>query len=242
MYLSTPLHYYYFIPAIDWFEQHVIPSQVILCLEIREPYSLYIYFYFFVSFFSKGFFFFHIIFESIYLTHKWDLNRYYHSRSVWTWEWWQWRCTPLSLELQSWSLTIRYRFCVMGGWTEVKGKLCCHLISDSILRLFYFTPHSLVDVTPWTRRPKKNYTKEDSNRLETKMFLLYFSFISWVQQPFNGWRNFPWIQLKWLNPPVKVFKNTLIISLYMFVLIWYFKASTMVSHFWEFAEVQCFSS
>ena len=79
---------------------------------------------------------------------------------------------------------------------------------------FIFTPRCLVDVTPWTRRPKKNYTK-DSNRQETKTF--FFSFISWVQQPFNRWGNFPWIQLKWLNPPVKVFKNTLIVSWYIYI-------------------------
>ena len=115
-----------------------------------------------------------------------------------------------------------------GGRLRSRVKLCCHLISDSILRLFYFTPCCLVDVTPWTRRPKKNYTKEDSNRSETKTFLSYFSFVSWVQQPLNLWRNFPWIQLKWLNPPVMVFKNMLIISWYMFVLIWYFKAFDMV--------------
>ena len=45
----------------------------------------------------------------------------------------------------------------------------------------------------------------------TKFLLLqYFSFTSWIQQPFNRWGNFPWIQLKWVNPPVKVFKNTLL--------------------------------
>ena len=37
---------------------------------------------------------------------------------------------------------------VMGS----EGKLCCRLLSDSILRLFYFTPRCLAGVTPWIKR------------------------------------------------------------------------------------------
>ena len=54
-----------------------------------------------------------------------------------------------------------------GVQTEGHGqreKLCCRLISDFIIRLFYFTPRWLVGVTPCPPPKKKNYTKEDSNR------------------------------------------------------------------------------
>ena len=39
-----------------------------------------------------------------YLTHRRNLNRYYHSWSEWTWEW---KGTLHSLKLWDWSLTIR---------------------------------------------------------------------------------------------------------------------------------------
>ena len=101
-------------------------------------------------------------------------------------------------------------------------------LSDSILRLFYFYP----TLTCWCNSLNKKAQKELYERRQQQIgdedvFLKNFSFISWVQQPFNGWGNFSWIQLKWLNPPDKVFKNTLIVSWYMCVLIWYFKALTM---------------
>ena len=41
-----------------------------------------------------------------YLTHSWNLNRYYYFRSGWTWEWWQWRGIPHSQKLQDWHLTL----------------------------------------------------------------------------------------------------------------------------------------
>ena len=44
-----------------------------------------------------------IIFKLIYLTHRWDLNRGYHSGSEWTWESWQWRNSTLFPYLQNWS-------------------------------------------------------------------------------------------------------------------------------------------
>ena len=77
------------------------------------------------------------------------------------------------------------------GWGP--GKLYYRFLSDSIRTLFYFTPHCLVDVTPWTRRPQKElYERRQRQR---RLFSI-FSFISWAQQPFSGWGNFPWIQLK----------------------------------------------
>ena len=85
----------------------------------------------------------------------------------WRGQWLQFACTQgKHLELlTAFVITVTFGWILnLWGQTEVRGKLCCRLISDSILRLFYFTPRSLVDVTPWTRRPKKNYTKEDSNR------------------------------------------------------------------------------
>ena len=32
-----------------------------------------------------------IVFKQLYLTHRWDPNRYHHSGSEWNWEWWQWK-------------------------------------------------------------------------------------------------------------------------------------------------------
>ena len=97
-------------------------------------------------------------------------------------------------------------------WVIVLSQLLHSLQGQSmsgqaVLLFFYlttfwgysiFTPCWLINVTPWTRRLKENYTKEDSYREET---ILLFPFLSWVQQPFNGRGNFPWIQLKWLNLP-----------------------------------------
>ena len=67
------------------------PSRIILCLEIRELRSLYVHIHIVVLLlFFRGFINFlqfnGIIFWQMYLTHRWDLNRYYHSRFEWTWE------------------------------------------------------------------------------------------------------------------------------------------------------------
>ena len=123
---------------------------------------------------------------------------------------------PLSMAVGKGGVTFSKLNYNIGGQAEVRTSCVTGFLYDSILRLFYFNPRCLVDVTPWTRRPI-----EDERRL-----FKFFSFISWVQQPFNGWGNFPWIQLKWLNPLVKVFKNMLIVSWYMCVLICYIKALT----------------
>ena len=37
--------------------------------------------------------------KPIYLTHRWDPNRYYHSGFEWISESWQWTCTPHSLRV-----------------------------------------------------------------------------------------------------------------------------------------------
>ena len=54
-----------------------------------------------------------------------------------------------------------------------QGELCCRLISDSILRLFYFTPRCLVDVTPWTRRPKKIIRKKTATDRRRRYFFIF---------------------------------------------------------------------
>ena len=67
------------------------------------------------------------------------------------------------------------------------------------------TPRWLVDVTPCTRRPQRIIWKKIATDRRRRRFLLIFLYflgsttIQWV-------REFPWIQLKWLNPLVKVFK------------------------------------
>ena len=98
---------------------------------------------------------------------------------------------------------------------------------DSAVILFYPT------LSRWCnslnkKGPKRITRKKTATDRRRSRFVLFF-FISWVQQLFNRWGNFPWIQLKWwLNPPVKVSKNTLIVFWYMRVLIWHFKAFNMV--------------
>ena len=96
----------------------------------------------------------------------------------------------------------------------------------SVVILFYST------LSRWynslnKKDPKTIIRKKTATDRRRSLFVL-FSFISWVQQPFNGWRNFPRIQLKWLNSAARVSKNTLIVSWYTRVLIWYFKAFNMV--------------
>ena len=71
---------------IDWFIYwHFNLSRVIKWLEDRESHLLYVYIYIFcVDVFLFSFFFFlayqlGIILKQIYLTHKWDPNRYFYS-------------------------------------------------------------------------------------------------------------------------------------------------------------------
>ena len=78
---------------IDWFILIVCqPVKVILYLEFRELYTLYVYIYIFcvpvflIVFFTwlydiKDSYLIQIIYKQIYLTYRWDLNRY-HCRSV----------------------------------------------------------------------------------------------------------------------------------------------------------------
>ena len=46
--------------------------------------------------------------KQLYLTHRWDPIRCYHSGPEWIWEWWQWRGTLHSPKLKHyWILTIK---------------------------------------------------------------------------------------------------------------------------------------
>ena len=68
---------------------------------------------------------------------------------------------------------------------KVRGKLCYRFLSDSILRLFYFYPICLVDVTPRTRKAKKELYERRQQQIGDENVLFYFPFISWVQESFN---------------------------------------------------------
>ena len=62
--------------------------------------------------------------------------------------------------------TIEHVLC--GVLTESQGqwaKLCCLLISDSIIRLFYFTPRWLVGVTPCPRKSQKELYKRRQQQI-----------------------------------------------------------------------------
>ena len=70
----------------------VNPFKVILCQVVRESRSLYIYIYTFYVVVSLA----HgpieyEYFLKIYLIHRWDPNRYYHSGSEWAWEGCHWK-------------------------------------------------------------------------------------------------------------------------------------------------------
>ena len=76
----------------------------------------------------------------------------------------------------------------------------CYLI---LFWFILFLPHfCLSGLTPCIWRLLRNYMKEDSKRLETKISFIFFLYF-WVQQPFSGWENSSWIQMKWLNLLVK---------------------------------------
>ena len=87
--------------------------------------------------------------------------------------------------------------------------------------------------------PKKLYKRRQQQMRDEDVSFI-FSFISWVQHPFYGWGSFPWVQLKWLNPPVKVSKNTLVVFAYACPHL-VFKAFIRVNFFWKFVKVQFLS-
>ena len=112
-----------------------------------------------------------------------------------------------------------------GLWLKVTGKRqgCCRLISDSVFWLFYFTPTLTGRCNDLPKKvPKELYKRKRQQQIRDKDVSFILSFIYRVQQPFHGWGSFFLNTLKWLNPPVKVSKNTLIRFMYVFVLIWYF--------------------
>ena len=103
-----------------------------------------------------------------------------------------------------------------GDQAEVKGKLCYHFFIW--LHILFYPMLSCCNSL--NKKAQKELYERRQQQIGDKDIFKNFSFIFWVQQPFNGWENFPWIKLKWLNPPVKVFKNTLIVSWYICVLIY----------------------
>ena len=100
------------------------------------------------------------------------------------------------------------------SFISVKKILCSSLLSEDWLGVWpvcvavcYLTPFWVflswshfyfVGLTSWIKRIIGKKIVTDRRRRH----LLYFSFISGFQQPFNGWGNSPWIQLKLLNIPV----------------------------------------
>ena len=106
--------------------------------------------------------------------------------------------------------------------------------------LFYPTLASWCDSLN-KKGPKELYERRQQQIGDEDIYFIFFLYflgsttIQWVSE-------FSLNTIEMVESPVKVSKNTLIVSWYMLVLIWYFKASTMVSCFWKFVEVQCFSS
>ena len=74
------------------------------------------------------------------------------------------------------------------GSVRSRSKLCCRLISDSIMRLFYFTPRWLVGVTPWTRKAQKELYKRRQQQIgdEDVSFIFYLYFLGSTTIPWVG--------------------------------------------------------
>ena len=59
---------------------------------------------------------------------------------------------------------------------------------------YFILPHVVFDdVSPRTWKAQKELLERRQWQIGDEDVLFYFSFISWVQQPFIGWGNFPWI-------------------------------------------------
>ena len=104
-----------------------------------------------------------------------------------------------------------------------KGQGCVAVsISDSIFWLFYFTPMLVSQCNPLPKKvPKELYKRKDSNRQETKAFLLYFPLFTWFNIHSMDEGVFP-EYIEMFESPFKVSKNMLIIFMYACVRIWYF--------------------
>ena len=68
-----------------------------------------------------------------------------------------------------------------------RARLCCHLKSDSIFWLFYFTPTltSRCNALP-KKVPKRIIKKKIQQQIRDEDVSFILSFIYWVQQPFGG--------------------------------------------------------
>ena len=121
-------------------DQHVNLSKIISYQNVWKSHLVYNHIYIFCLVASWVFIFFctwsyliQIIFTQIYLTYRYNPNRYYYFESEWTWEEWQWRGTPHCPNLQNWSLYIRYSFVsypghiFFGGWGSVLLTGCSML-------------------------------------------------------------------------------------------------------------------
>ena len=153
----------------------------------------------------------------------------------------------------------------MYGWScgvSVEGqgqraKMCCHLISDSIFWLVYFTAtltgrcNALPKKVPKELYKKKTATdKRQRHFFYTFLYLLGSTTIPWVREFFLN-------TLKWLNPPVMVSKirssflayvtnickkrlTYLVFQASIRVSFLVFQASIRVSFFCKFVKVRLF--
>ena len=77
-----------------------------------------------------------------------------------------------------------------------RAKLCCRLISDSVIRLFYFTPRWLVGVTLCPRKSKKrNIQKKTVTDRRRRRFFYTFPLFPGFNNHFMSERVFP--QYNW---------------------------------------------
>ena len=106
-------------------------------LRIKNQIHWTFIFTFFAYLFIKNFFDFffstrshriqiRISFMEIYLIHKLEFNRYYHSGTEWTREKWKWRSILQSPNLPNWSLTIRFSLVLYSGHLFKEGR--AHLL------------------------------------------------------------------------------------------------------------------
>ena len=111
-------------------------------------------------------------------------------------------------------------------------------ISDSIFRLFYFTP--TLDCRCYAlpkKVPKELYKKKRQQQIRDEDVSFILSFIYWVQRPFHGWGSFSWIHWNGWIPQLRCQKYVNRF-MYVFVLIWYFGLPKGLVFFWKFVKVR----
>ena len=113
-----------------------------------------------------------------------------------TWSYWIW------IIFKQMYLTHRWNLYGVSDYFSCCYYLTPFLVSLSFYSMLFCWFHFLDFLFPGKEWYEKKIGKEE---MRTR-YLLDFDFISGFQEPFSGWGNNSWIQMKWLCLPVKVLK------------------------------------